>query len=242
MTDPELEPQTETAEAVQTEAPGLGSPPRYIGELFDDLADDYDEMRGEVGWDPWPHVRAALGNGALDANLVLDVGCGTGEVAADLIGRGASVIGVDASPRMCELAVERAPSMRCFVYALGEGPLPFEDDTFDAVIALGCVEFAPDPAAACAELVRVARPGASLLWVTELCGSDCASGADRTVILYEEWRRYRLTYEEAVEVAESLLTGVTNVRVPGYVHDDTGQRIVYLRTIGRKPGTSAPDA
>ena len=140
---------------------------------------------------------------------------------------------------MCALAQARAPALGCVVHALGTGPLPFEDDTFDAVLALGCVEFAADPAAACAELVRVARPGATALWVAELCGADCAEGRRPDVDLYEDWRRYRLTYAQAVTVASSLLTGVTNVRVPGYVHDDTGERIVYLRTIGRKPGTTA---
>ncbi len=238
MSDPELEPtQTEAAESGETAASPVARP-RYIGDLFDMLADDYDEMRGEVGWDPWPHLRAALGTGTLDDKLILDVGCGTGEVAGQLIERGGSVIGVDASPRMCELAAAREPAMRCFVHALGSGPMPFEDDIFDVVIALGCVEFAADPAAACAELVRVARPGATMLWVTELCGNDCAAGGRQDVVLYEEWRRYRLTFSDAVDVAEGLLTGVTNVRVPGYVHDDTGERVVYLRTIGRKPGTT----
>jgi SAM-dependent methyltransferase len=240
MTEPNGDPvQTQAEEAAATEpTPG----PRYIGDLFDMLADDYDSMRGEVGWDPWPHLRAALGNGTLEGKLILDVGCGTGEVAEQLIARGASVIGVDASPRMCELAAARAPAMRCFVHALGAGPMPFEDDIFDAVVALGCVEFAPDPAAACAELVRVARPGGTLLWVTELCGNDCAAGGKQDVVLYEEWRRYRLPFTDAVDVGQSLLSGVTNVRVPGYEHDDTGERVVYLRTIGNKPGTTPPAA
>jgi ubiquinone/menaquinone biosynthesis C-methylase UbiE len=212
--------------------------PGYIGDLFDELADDYDELHRDVGWDPWPHVKAALGIGPLTGKRVLDVGCGTGQVAADLVARGASVICLDASPRMCELAAQRVPGMHCVVHALGERPLPFRDDTFDVVVALGCVEFASDPAAACAELVRVVRPGGSALWVAELCGDDCAEGSRRTVELYEEWRRYRLTQPEAIELAKNLLVGVTNVRVPGYVHDDTGERIVYMRTIGQKPGTT----
>ena len=64
----------EVAEAVEVSEEG----PAYIGALFDELADDYDEMHREVGWDPWPHVRAALGNGALDGKRIVDVGCGTG--------------------------------------------------------------------------------------------------------------------------------------------------------------------
>ena len=224
----------EVAEVVEVSEEG----PAYMGALFDELADDYDEMHREVGWDPWPHVRAALGNGALDGKRIADVGCGTGEVAADLVARGASVTGLDASGRMCELAAQRVPGMPVVMHALGEGRLPFGDDVFDAVIALGCVEFAADPAAACAELVRITRPGGVVLWVAELYGEDCAEGTRPVIHLYEQWRRYRLSQAEATAVAEDLLVGVTNVRVPGYVHDDTGDRIVYLRTIGRKPGTS----
>ena len=58
-----------------------------------------------------PAVRAALGGvRGLD---ILDAGCGLGILIEYLIGRGAgSVTGVDVTPRMVELAHERAPQAK----------------------------------------------------------------------------------------------------------------------------------
>ena len=45
----------------------------------------------------------------------------------------------------------------------GAIPLPFQDDTFDAVVALGFIEYLADIPAALHEMKRVIRPGGFVL-------------------------------------------------------------------------------
>jgi ubiquinone/menaquinone biosynthesis C-methylase UbiE len=67
----------------------------------------------------------------LEGRRVLDVGCGTGRLEAALAGR-ARVWGVDAEPRMLEVARRNAPEAR-FKLARGE-ELPFKDGWFERVV------------------------------------------------------------------------------------------------------------
>lgn len=93
---------------------------------------------------------------------VLDVACGTGNVAITAARRGAEVTGVDITPAMLEDARENATIAGIDAIEWEEGDaadLPFDDDAFD--VALSCVGhmFAEPPEAAAAELLRVTRPG-----------------------------------------------------------------------------------
>jgi ubiquinone/menaquinone biosynthesis C-methylase UbiE len=86
---------------------------------------------------------------------VLDVGTGTGTVAALAGSRGASVVAVDADPGMVELARSRIGDVR--VAALPS--LPFEDGEFDAAVANFVINHVGSPLAAVAEMRRVVRRG-----------------------------------------------------------------------------------
>lgn len=91
---------------------------------------------------------------------VLDVACGTGVVArcaAPLVTREGSVMGVDASPGMLEVA--RAASSADIVWQVGDaGSLP--DGPFDAILCQQGLQFFPEQARAIAEMRRVADGGA----------------------------------------------------------------------------------
>jgi SAM-dependent methyltransferase len=93
---------------------------------------------------------------------VLDVGCGTGHLAAELaeeVGPSGRVCGADVSADMLTLATSRNVEL---VHVSGTA-LPFEDDSFDAAVATQVYEFVEDLAAALAELRRVLRPGGRAL-------------------------------------------------------------------------------
>ena len=108
---------------------------------------------------------------------VLEVGCGRGETA-EWIARepGAEVIALDQSERMVELTRARGIDAR-----LGDvQELPFEDESFDCVVAAWMLYHVPDLDRGLAELARVLRPAGRLVAVTnsqrQMPG---ALGADR---------------------------------------------------------------
>lgn len=93
----------------------------------------------------------------------LEVGCGPGELAARVQETlGATVIAIDISPRMVELARSRGVDAR-------EGDvqhLPFADGRFDCAVAAWMLYHVADAGRALDELARVLRPGSRLIAVT----------------------------------------------------------------------------
>jgi SAM-dependent methyltransferase len=87
---------------------------------------------------------------------LLEVGVGSGRLLARLAERGWEVTGIDAAPRMVELAREQVPGATLEVAHAEK--LPFEDASFDVVVAVGVLEYS-DVTASLRELARVLRPG-----------------------------------------------------------------------------------
>ena len=88
---------------------------------------------------------------------VLDVGCGPGYVSAAAAERGATPIGLDFSAEMVGIARGRFPQI-----AFREGDaqhLPFDDHTFDRVVANFALLHLAEPERACAEACRVLKRG-----------------------------------------------------------------------------------
>ena len=95
---------------------------------------------------------------------VLDVGCGTGLSAPFYIEKGCYYQGVDIAEKMVEQARAK---VRCeqAAFAVGdvEAGLAFPDGHFDLVIGLGLLEYLDRLDAALDEMVRLTRPGGSLV-------------------------------------------------------------------------------
>jgi SAM-dependent methyltransferase len=92
---------------------------------------------------------------------VLDVACGTGNLAIPAARLGAVVTGVDIAPNLIEQARENA-RREGLTIQFDEGDaenLPYEDGSFDAVITMFGAMFTPRPELTAAELKRVVRPG-----------------------------------------------------------------------------------
>ena len=95
---------------------------------------------------------------------VLDVACGTGNVAIPAARKGAVVTGVDIATNLLEQGRERA-SAEGLAVTFDEGDaeaLPYADGTFDAVVTMFGAMFAPRPERVAAELARVLKPGGLL--------------------------------------------------------------------------------
>ncbi len=97
---------------------------------------------------------------------VLDFGPGDGWPSLILAPFAGEVVGVDGSQRRVDVCTENAArlgiSNASFVHTPPGAPLPFDDGTFDAVVAASSVEQTPDPRATLAEFHRVLRPGGRL--------------------------------------------------------------------------------
>ena len=95
---------------------------------------------------------------------VLDVACGTGNVALPLARAGAVVTGVDIATNLLVQGRERAVSEGLTV-TFDEGDaeaLPYADGAFDAVVTMFGAMFAPRPEVVARELGRVLKPGGVL--------------------------------------------------------------------------------
>jgi SAM-dependent methyltransferase len=91
---------------------------------------------------------------------VLDLGCGTGELAHALAAAGLRVTGCDISARMLHRAAAADPADKIDWIQLEAGwqELPFTPETFDAVVASSVLEYVDDPTTVLRECHRVLRP------------------------------------------------------------------------------------
>jgi len=95
---------------------------------------------------------------------VLDVTTGTGNTALAAAAAGAHVTGLDLTPELFSTARQRAAAAHVDVrWIEGDAEdLPFVNDTFDHVVSVFGVQFAPRHDVTAAELVRVCRPGGDI--------------------------------------------------------------------------------
>ncbi|MCV0438379.1 MAG: class I SAM-dependent methyltransferase [Hydrogenophaga sp.] len=93
---------------------------------------------------------------------VLDVGCGTGHLAAAVAARTEplAVCGIDLSPAYIAHAQAHTSDPRLEFQVADACALPYPDNSFDRVLSLLVLHFVPRALDAIAEMKRVAKPGA----------------------------------------------------------------------------------
>jgi SAM-dependent methyltransferase len=131
----------------------MGNVPRYDG-----LAEWYEEFRPALGDEEIQAFVRLLGPGK---GRCLDLGCGTGLPTAAAAELGWSVVGVDVSNDLLEVARTRGVD----VLEARADALPFDDASFDAAISVWTHTDIDDFGAALAEVARVLRPGAPLVYI-----------------------------------------------------------------------------
>jgi SAM-dependent methyltransferase len=138
--------------------------------LYDSLAAEF-----ERGFYDVPHRRAydRLAWERVSALLprapatIIDAGCGTGRWVSRLLPLGHQVIGIEQSPRMIE-ALERkryGPQFRLIASPMETAEI--EPASADAVLAMGSLNFAEDPAAMIVKFSRWTKPGGFVAVLTD---------------------------------------------------------------------------
>lgn len=142
----------------------LASRRRPSEEFFRGAVGEWDRMRDEMFGQRFDlHAMGAL----LDESwTVADLGCGTGELAANLAPFVRQVIGVDSSVEMLAAAERRLGHHPNVELRRGQlEQLPLDSESAHAATACLALHHVPDPGAVIAEIARVLRPGGKALLV-----------------------------------------------------------------------------
>jgi len=215
---------------VTTEGAYLG--PRIVARLYDRSASEYDEIKMfDREDDRWrigePLVDRLVGQ---PRPLVLDIATGAGRVP-ELLLRNPSfqgrIMALDISLGMLQEAWQKTRLWAERIDLVWEdgSALPFTEETFSAVVCLEALEFFPHPRQALQEMVRVLRPGGTLL-ITNRVGGDrllfpgrafarsqlsrYLSSLGLEAVTTERWQ----TYYDLVWARKSSSGGISSGRFP----------------------------
>lgn len=160
------------------------------GTSFDRVASIYDETRG----------GERRGNGFADAlaprivgPTVVELGIGTGLIAAGLRRHGIDTVGVDLSPAMLAVALDRVGPR---VSVADVDRLPLADDAVDTAFFVWVLQLVHDPEVTLAEAARVVRPGGRVIAITSGPQYDPTDEIAPIVDGLAPLRRMRLDHNE----------------------------------------------
>ncbi|WP_316896780.1 metalloregulator ArsR/SmtB family transcription factor [Pseudodesulfovibrio indicus] len=131
-------------------------------QFFDDIASEWDRMTAEVlgDLDLGREIRSRLPQ----CDCAADIGCGTGDMLEILSQSAKTVIGVDNSPKMLELAEERFSGDARMSLRIGEMThLPLRDWEADCTVMSLVLHHLARPVDALREAARVLKIGGRLL-------------------------------------------------------------------------------
>ncbi len=150
----------------------LGQGPRFhpspasgvAGEetpLYESFAEGFEDHAQESAYNAFydrPAVLEVVGD--VGGKRVLDVGCGPGFYAEELVSQGTNVVGFDSSPTMVDLARRRVGNGAEFRVHDLDRPFDWlEDESFDAAVVALVIHYVDDRRQVFREIHRVLRPG-----------------------------------------------------------------------------------
>jgi SAM-dependent methyltransferase len=181
------------------------------------MPDDWDaQFARQADWTRGTRAYLYRRANMLRAENVLDVGSGTGVVTEELAARTqGQVFGVDLDPEMVAYAQRRGGQVK---YRIGDGhDLEFADGWFDVVACHFTLLWCREPARVAQEMVRVTRPGGTVLVCAE---PDYGGRLDHPDLPIGEWQIRSLRREGADPWMGRKLREL--FALPGVRHTDVG--------------------
>ncbi len=130
----------------------------YYEELWERLPEDLVPPEFELR-------KRFLLSGIRRGERVLDLGCGAGDFTAVIAQSGSRAVGADVAQAALRRARSRYPGLDLRQVPI-DGPLPFEDNSFEVVWASEVIEHVGDTARWLSEVRRVLAPSGRLLLST----------------------------------------------------------------------------
>ncbi|MBI1237951.1 MAG: methyltransferase domain-containing protein [Alphaproteobacteria bacterium] len=151
--------------SIAAEGPNAAQIEYWNGKAGDTWAEFQERMDKNLA----PMSETLLRAAALKpGERVLDIGCGCGATslgAAEAVGPGGAVTGLDISEPMLALARKRGAAMPQLDWSLADAATARFESTHDAVISRFGVMFFADPTAAFTNIIRALKPGGRLAFV-----------------------------------------------------------------------------
>jgi SAM-dependent methyltransferase len=161
--------------------PGVSGAPRTSQAMFFE-SDAYERFMGR--WSRQLAAPLVAFATVQTGDNVLDVGSGTGALAAAVLAATSSgrIVGIDPASAYVDYARSRTQSERV-TFEVGDAQqLRFRAAEFDKTLSLLVMNFIPDPAKALSEMIRVTRPGgvvAAAVW-------DYGEGMEMLRVFWDE--------------------------------------------------------
>lgn len=139
--------------------------PKEVEAYYNDWAETYNDTLKDWNYRAADDAAEALAGCVKPGGAILDVGCGTGLLAAALRDRlDCGVEGLDISAASLEIATRHGNYARLQRHDLQVTPLPLADDAFDAAACVGVMTYIEDAEALLTDLCRIVRAGGHILF------------------------------------------------------------------------------
>lgn len=141
-------------------------------EQADEFVADYDNSARQYGWYT-PEVLFGLMHERIEPGQeILDMGIGTGLSAVPFSKAGLAVFGLDGSRKMLDRCTEKGITAELKQHDISSVPIPYDDDSFDHVVASGVFHLIGELGDTFCEAARVMRRGGAFGFSLEVLRDD----------------------------------------------------------------------
>lgn len=220
---------------------------KIIEKYNDELAPLYDESTKKFKWIAPEKLATKLLPFVKRGDIVLDLGCGTGQSAEPFIKKGCKVIGIDISSEMLKIAKKKYKFWKLYKYDVEKGlrNLGFKKNFFDAIAVVGILEFVKNFQKIMEEIIGLIKPGGYLALTYELFLKSHKLQSKRVSSLGEgilkpipellSFKVYRYIPKEIEKILnENKIKKIYSEKFVGYLKTKEKIPIYYQSVIGRK--------